>query len=325
MNPGFRRMIAALLGGAILSGPAFGQAFPSKPLKFLVGFAAGGPTDLAARFIAEGMTANLGQQVVVENRPGASGQLSHEALRSSPPDGYTFSFLMTPTVVSMIVSGKPISTAEVTPIGGIYDSVFIVLANPNAPLMANVNTLKDLVAVIKANPGKVNYTSAGPGSTGHLLGARIGVAEGLKWEHIGYRGIGPAATDLMAGRVAVAMGNFPNDVQLIKDGKLRALVTSGPARMPRYPGAPSLSEAGFGNLSLGTWNGLAGPAGLPKNVAERLTTALRAFFGNADLVAKVAMHFPEPAFQAPEAFEKRAREDIEAIAKVVKEAGIKAE
>jgi len=225
--------------------------------------------------------------------------------------------------VSMIVSGKPISISEITSLGGIYDSVFIVLSNPNAPLMANVNSIKDLIEVVKANPGKVNYTSAGPGSTGHLFGARIGVAEKLNWEHIGYKGIGPAATDLMAGRVAVAFGNFPNDVQFIKDGKLRALVTSGNARMPRYPGTPSLNEAGYGQLGLGTWNGLAGPAGLPKNVADRLTNSLRAFFDNKGLVERVALHFPEPAFQSPDAFAKRAGSDIDAIANVVKEAGIK--
>jgi tripartite-type tricarboxylate transporter receptor subunit TctC len=321
----FVQALGALAIGAALAGPAAAQQFPTKPVKFLVGFAAGGPTDLAARFIAEGMSPSLGQPVVVENRPGASGQLAHDALKTSPADGYTFSFFMTPTIVSTIVSGKSISTAEITSIGGIYDSVFIVLTNPNAPLMANVRTLKDLIDVVKANPGKVNYTSAGPGSTGHLFGARIGVAEKLQWEHIGYKGIGPASTDLMAGRVAVAFGNFPNDVQFIKEGKLRAIVTSGAQRMPRYPSAPALTETGYGNLGLGTWNGLAGPAGMPKGVTERLTAALRAFFDKKDLVEKVALHFPEPTFQSAEAFEKRAREDIEAISKVVKEAGIKPE
>jgi tripartite-type tricarboxylate transporter receptor subunit TctC len=321
----FTRTAAALLCGAIVSGSAFAQAYPSKPVRFLVGFAAGGPTDLAARIIAEGMSANLGHQVIVENRPGASAQLAHDALKTSAPDGYTFGLFMTPMVVATLVASKPVSTADVTMIGGIYDSVFIVLANPNAPLMSNVNTLRDLITVVKANPGKINFTSAGTGSTGHLFGARIGVAEGLKWEHIGYKGIGPAATDLMAGRIAVAMGNFPNDVELIKEGKLRAIVTSGNARMPRYPNTQSLNEAGYGQLGLGTWAGLGGPAGMPKNVTDRLVTAYRSFYERKDLVDKLSLHFPEPKFQAPEAFEKRAREDIEAIVKVVKEAGIKPE
>lgn len=319
------KALGALAIGAALAAPASAQQFATKPVKFLVGFAAGGPTDLAARFIAEGMTATLGQQVVVENRPGAAAVLAQDAVKTSPPDGYTIGFLMTPAVVAALVGGKSVSTSEFTPLGGIYDGVFIVLANPNAPLMANVNNLKDLIAVIRANPGKVNYTSSGTGSTGHLLGARIGAAEKLQWEHIGYKGLGPASTDLMAGRIQVAFGNFPNDVDLIKAGKLRALVTSGPSRMPRYPGVTSMTEQGFGHLSLGTWNGLVGPAGIPKDVAAKLTTALRGYFDKKELVEKTALHFPEPTFTTPEVFEKRAREDIDAIAKVIKEAGIKPE
>jgi tripartite-type tricarboxylate transporter receptor subunit TctC len=314
---------AALLCATLIAGPSFGQTFPSKPVKFLVGFAAGGPTDLAARFIAEGMGGSLGQPVIVENRAGASGQIAHDALKTSTPDGYTIGLLMTPTLVSILVSGKPISASEVTPIAGLFDSVFIVLANPNAPLMSNVNTLKDLVTVVKANPGKVNYTSAGPGSTGHLFGARLGIAEGLKWEHIGYKGIGPASVDLLAGRVAVAMGNFPNDVELIKQGKLRALSTSGPAQMARYPGTPSLVESGYGNLSLGVWGGVVGPAGIPRGVADRLTNAVQGFFAHKDLVDKMALHFPEPRMLSPEVLQKHVQDDIEAMAKVVKEADIK--
>jgi tripartite-type tricarboxylate transporter receptor subunit TctC len=312
------------LAGLAMAGPASAQTFPNKPLKLIVGYAAGGPTDVGARVLAEAMAADLGQPVLVENRGGAGGQLGFEALKASAPDGYTISLLMTPMVVASMVAGKTVSAADVTPVSFLYDSTFIVLVNPDAPHMANVRSMADLAAAVKANPGKVNYTSAGTGSTGHLFGARIGKALDLQWEHIGYAGIGPASTDLMAGRVAVAMGNFPNDLQLIKDGKLRALSTSGGTRMKRYPDAPSLQEAGFGQLSLGTWAGVVGPPGMPKAVTDRLDRAVRAFFARPEMVEKMALHLPEPKYGTGAELAERVRGDLDAIAGVIKEAGIKA-
>lgn len=313
----------ALLAASALAGSAFAQAFPNKPLKMIVGFAAGGPTDIACRVLAEAMSADLGQPIVVENRGGAGGQLGYEALKSSPADGYTFGLHMTPILVSSLVAGKPMAASDVTPISFIYDSTFIVLVNPATPETANVNNINDLIAAIKANPGKINYTSAGTGSTGHLLGARLGAALGLKWEHIGYSGIGPASVDVMAGIVPVALGNFPNDIQFIKEGKLRAISTSGMTRMERYPGVPSLAEQGHGNLSLGTWAGVVAPAGIPKEAAERLDRAVKAFFARPDMVAKMGLHFPEPKYGTAAQLAERLSGDIDAMTKVIKEAGIK--
>jgi tripartite-type tricarboxylate transporter receptor subunit TctC len=321
----FGRRAFALLCGVVLAGSAFGQAYPSKPIKLIVPFAAGGPTDIAARLIGEGMSANLGQQIIADNRGAAGGQIAIEGLKASPPDGYTISLLLTPNIVSTLVSGKPIAVTDFTPIAFLYDSVFVTLVNPNAPLMSNVKTMKDLIEVVKANPGKINYTSSGTGSTGHLFGARISAAQGMKWEHVGYKGLGPAAVDLMAGRIAVAFGNIPNDVQFIKEGKLRAVSTSGMTRMARYPETPSLAESGYPQLSIGTWGGIVGPAGMPKAMADRLSVAVRAFFDRPDLVEKVALNFPEPKYQGPEAVEKRLREDIDAMSRVIRESGIKAE
>jgi tripartite-type tricarboxylate transporter receptor subunit TctC len=328
MRNGLTRRVTGLIGGALLAGlvagPALAQGYPAKPLKMIVGFAAGGPTDVGARVLAEAMSADLGQPIVVENRGGAGGQLGYEALKASPADGYTISLLMTPVVVASMVAGKTVSPSDVTPVAFLYDSTFIMLVNPAAPHMADVKTMKDLVAAVKANPGKVNYTSAGTGSTGHLFGARIGKALDLDWEHIGYPGIGPASTDLMAGRIAVAMGNFPNDVQFIKEGKLRAITTSGETRMERYPDAPSLKESGFAELSLGTWAGVVGPAGMPKEATERLDRAVQAFFARPDMVAKMALHLPEPKYGSGAALDARLKGDIAAIDRVIKEAGIKA-
>jgi len=320
---GFTRQFAALLGSAVLAGSAFAQGYPNKPVTMLVGFAAGGPTDIASRLIAEGMSPSLGQTIIVQNKPGANAQIALDDVKRAAPDGYTFGPLLSTTLVAMLVAGKTFSASDVSPIAFIYDSAFVALVNPNAPLMSNVHNLKDLIAVVKANPGKVNFTSAGTGSTGHLFGVRVGQAMGLQWEHIGYQGLGPAGNDVMAGRVAVAFGNIPNDVEFIKAGRLRAISTSTGVRMARYPEAPSLTEQGLGQLSIGTWGSIAGPAGMPKPVVDKLSAAVRAFFDKPDLVEKVALQFPEPKYQSPEVVEKRMREDIDALTKVVKESGIK--
>jgi len=316
------KQVAALFCGALLAGSAFAQAYPTKPVVMMVGFAAGGPTDIASRLIAQGMSPSLGQTIVVENKPGANGQIAYEELKKRPADGYTIAPVLSTNLVAMLVAGKPVSHSDITPVAMIYDSAFVVLVNPGAPLMSNVHTLKDLVAVVKANPGKVNYTSAGTGSTGHLFGARLGSGLGLQWEHIGYQGLGPAGNDVMAGRVAVAMGNFPNDVEFIKAGRLRAVSTSS-MRMARYPDAPSMGEQGYGQLALGTWGSVAGPGGMPKPVVDKLSSAVRAFFDQKELVEKVALNFPEPKYQGPEVVEKHLREDIDVLSKVVKESGIK--
>jgi tripartite-type tricarboxylate transporter receptor subunit TctC len=316
---------AALLCGAVFAGSAFAQAYPTKAVIMQVGFAAGGPTDIASRGIAQGMSPTLGQSVVVENRAGANGQIALEYVRRAAPDGYTIMPLLSTTLVAVLVAGKTISPEEVTPIASIYDSNFVVLVNPNAPLMSDVKSLKDLIAVLKANPGKVDYTSAGTGSTGNLFGARMASALGLQWQHIGYNGLGPASTDLMAGRIAVAIGNFPQDVEYIKAGKLRAISTSGMSRMARYPEAQSLAEQGYPQLSLTTWGSIAGPAKLPKPVVDKLDAAVKGFFSQKDLVDKVALQFPEPTYQPASAIEKHLREDIEPLAKVVKDSGIKSQ
>ncbi|HXC37955.1 MAG TPA: tripartite tricarboxylate transporter substrate binding protein [Burkholderiales bacterium] len=319
---GFTRQFAALVGSAVLAASAFAQGYPNKPVTMVVGFAAGGPTDIAARLIAEGMSPSLGQTIIVQNKPGANGQIAFDDLKRVAPDGYTIGPLLSTTLVAVLVAGKTFSPADVTPVAFIYDSAFVVLVNPNAPLMSNVHSLKDLIAVVKANPGKVNYTSAGTGSTGHLFGARVGAAQGLQWEHIGYQGLGPAGNDVMAGRVAVAIGNIPNDVEFIKVGRLRAVSTSG-VKMARYPEAPGLAEQGYGQLAMSTWGSISGPAGLPKPVVDKLSAAVRAFFDKPDLVEKVALQFPEPKYQPPEVVEKRMRDDIDALSKVVKESGIR--
>jgi tripartite-type tricarboxylate transporter receptor subunit TctC len=317
------RLLFAIILGA-LAGNLHAQDYPNKPIRMLLGYAAGGPSDLGARLFADSMAATLGQSVVVENRPGASGQIAHDALRASPADGYTIEFYATPTLLSSLLVAKPVSASEIAHIALVYETSSAVLVNPAAPLMANVQTLKDLVAVAKANPGKVTYTSAGTGSTGHLSGAWLGIGEGIKWEHIAYKGIAPASVDVVAGRIPVMFGALTSDQQLVKEGKIRVVSTVG-GRSARWPAAPSLAEAGYGQYSLTTWGGFAAPAGTSRASVDRLAAGVRSLFDKPELVARVGIQLGDPRFQPGEVLERRMREDIENFTRIIREAGIKAE
>jgi tripartite-type tricarboxylate transporter receptor subunit TctC len=319
------RGVLALVCAALLASPAQSQTFPDKPIKLLIGWAAGGPTDVSARLFADVMSATLGQPVVMENRAGASGQIAHDVLKTTPADGYTIEIYTTPTVVGAILAGKTVTPTEVAPIALTYDAGGGLIINPAAPYLANVQTVKDLIAVVKANPGKIPYTSAGTGTTGHLAGAWIGIAEGLKWEHIAYKGVAPASVDVVAGRVGVVFGQVTNDAQLIKEGKLRVISTTGVARLQKYPGTPSLAESGYGQYSMSSWGGFAAPAGTPRQTIDKLAASVRAAFDRPEIVAKLATQIPEPAFQPAEVMARRLREDIENFSRVIREAGIKAE
>jgi len=314
----------AFVLAAALPFHAHSQAWPAKPIRMLVGYAAGGVTDSAARLLADDISPRLGQPIIVENRGGASGQLAHDALKQSAPDGYTIELLTTPTVVATLLAGKEMTAGEMTGIAMHYDGPFPIIASTSAPFMASVRNIQDLIAVVKANPGKVNYTSAGTGSTGHLLAESIAQATGMQWTHIGYKGLGLAAADVLSGRVAVVMSNLPNDAQFMKEGKLRALGTSGLTRLPSYD-APSLGEQGLGNLAMTSWGGFVGPRGTPSAVVLRLSQEFRTSLSKPDLVTKISAFNPTPMYQGPDVLEQRLREDIQKFQQIIRRANIKVE
>lgn len=320
------RFIAGLTCMMVVAGSALAQAFPNKPLKVIIGYAAGGPTDLVARLVTQDMAARLGTTVVADNRPGASGVIALDALMASPPDGTTLQPLATPTVVSSILGGKAVDPATAfAPVGFIWDSAIQIEINPDAPMMSEVRSLRDLINVAKANPGKVYFTSAGTGSTGHLFGVRLGLESGVQWTHVGYKGLAPASVDMMAGRVHMVVGTVTNNEQMIKEGKIRVLAVSGPERDPRYPNAPSIVEAGFGDIAVTTWAGLITTAGAPKEIIDRLAQELRTTMQKPDLQAKIAGMAGLPRIGTTQEFATRVSKDYRDFARVIKEANIKVE
>jgi len=318
------RFIAGLSCMTFVTCTALAQAFPSKPLRVLIGYAAGGPSDLVTRMVVQDMSARLGQQIVAENRTGASGMIALDALLASPADGYSIYQLATPTVVASVLAGRAVDpVASFAPLGFFYDSSIQIEINPEAPLMSNVRTVKDLIDVAKANPGKVNFTSAGAGSTGHLFGVRLGMAGGVQWTHVGYKGLAPAALDVMAGRVHMVVGTVGNDEQLIREGKIRMLAVTGPVRDPRYPTVPSMVEAGYGDLAVTTWAGLIVRAGTPSEATDRLAAELRTTMLKTDIQARVATMTGIPRMATPQEFGTRIANDYQNFARIIKEGNIK--
>jgi len=315
----------ALSAGPI--GSAFAQqasSYPSKPIRLMVGFPPGGPTDLICRVVAEDMAPRLGQPIVVDNRPGASGMLAHDALKSSPPDGHTLLVMAMPTMIATLIAGKAFNPKDYTPLGFMWDSSFVILANPHSPYLSEVRTLKDLVAAVKANPGKINYSSTGHGSTGHMLGVQLGLINRMDWTHVGYKGVGPASLDLLAGRIGVLFSGLPNDNQLLQEGKVRAIGVSGPYRSPAYPDAPSMAESGFPEIAVTTWGGLVGPAGMPKSIADRLSAELKITMDKPEILAKVISTGAPRSGSARELTARMAK-DYDYFSRAIKEGNIKAE
>ena len=320
------RFMTCVAASLLFGGAAMAQGFPNKPIRVLIGYAPGGPTDLVTRIVVQDMAARMGQSAVAENRPGASGMIAIDALLASPADGYTIEVLATPTVVASILANKAVDpTASFSYLGFIWDAGIPIQINPEAPYMANVRTLRDLVAAAKANPGKINYSSAGAGSTGHLFGARFAVETGIDWTHVGYKGMGPAGLDMMAGRLQMLVGRVGNDDQLIKDGKLRVLASTGPDRFPAFPDAPSMIEAGFGDLAVTSWAGLIAPVGTPKEAVDRMAAELRTTLQKTDIAAKMAATASPPKIAPVQDFSNRVTRDYRDFARVIKAANIKVE
>ena len=266
--------VAASLAGAIALSAlaphsAHAQAYPAKPVRLICPYAPGGATDIISRAAALELTKTLGQSVVVDNRPGAGGNLGSEMAAKSAPDGYT-----------MVMSAS--SLHGITPF--LYSKLnydpnkdlvpVIVLASFSNVLVVNpgvkANSVKELIALAKARPGKLTYASSGSGSTIHMSGEMFKHMLGLDITHVPYKGSGPAVTDLMGGQVDMMFDNIPSAISHIRSGKLRALATTGAKRAASLPDLPTMAESGVPGYESGAWFGLAVPAGTPKEIIARL-------------------------------------------------------
>ena len=317
-----RAMILAL--GTLASHAALAQAYPAKPVRLVVPFPPGGSTDIVARIVAQKLSDRLGQQVVVENRGGAGGTIGAEAVAKAPPDGYTLVVGTTSThAVAPSVYGKigydpvkdfaPISLIAVTP--------YLLVVNPSV----NVKSLQEFVGYVKARPGKLNYASAGTGSTTHLAMEMLKSAAGLYIVHIPYNGNGPAGTAVIAGQVEILFGSLPAVLPHAKSGRVRPLAVGTPKRSPSLPDVPTVAESGFPGFDASLWLAIMAPAGTPAPIVDRLQREIHAVIASPDTADALNKAGAEPITSTPAELAAMVKDGVEKYGKVVKQAGVKPE
>src|SRR5215475_9458346 len=298
------------------------QTYPTRPVHIIAGFAAGGGVDITARLIGQWLSERLGQSFVIENRPGADGNLGTEAVVNAPPDGYTLLLATVPNAVNATLYQKLNFNfiRDIAPVAGIIRVPMVVLVHPSVP----ARTVPEFITYAKANPGKINMASAGTGSAPHMAGELFNAMAGVNMVHVPYRGQGPALADLIGGQVQILFAAAPGTVDFIRSGKLRALGVTSPTQAELLKELPTVASA-LPGYEASQWYGLAAPAKTPAEIVERLNKETNAAFGDAAMKARFAAISGEPIEGTPAQFGKLIADETEKWAKVVKLAGLKVE
>jgi len=318
-----RTFLAASLVPAAL--PARAQAaWPSKPIKLVVPYAPGGSTDVVGRVIAEYLGQRLGQNIVVENRPGKGATIGSAQVAKAPPDGYT---LLVSNISAFAIAPPLYGDLDYDPV---RDFTHITLASFN-PSVLVVNpefpakTLADYVAYARANPDKLAFATSGPGSSNHILGTLLALKANIKLVHVPYRGAGPAMQDTIAGNVPSMFDSLPSAAPHIKAGKVRAIAVSGAERNPSVPDVPTMKEQGFPDLVSYSWFGLSGPAKLPAPIVERLAREMQVVLKNPEVIKRWQEIGAESSTMTPEEYTKFVKTELENATAAVKASGAKPE
>ena len=323
-----RSFVAATL--AVAATPAAAQTsgqaapWPSKPLKLVVPYAPGGTTDVVARMVAEYLGQKLGQNIIVDNKPGKGAMVGTAIVAKSPPDGYT---LLMSVISGLSISPTLYGGGDFDPMGD-FIHVSIASTNPSV-LVANPNfqakTFKEFIDYAKANPGKVSYATSGAGSSNHLLGARLEQVIGAGLVHVPYRGAGPAMIDTIAGNVPVMFDSLPSAAPHIKAGKVIALAVSGEKRSPAFPDVPTMKELGYPDLVSYSWFGISVPAKTPAPIVERIAADMQAILKEPAVVKRWDEIGAEPSAMTPAEVTRFVQEEIDKWTPVVKASGARPE
>jgi tripartite-type tricarboxylate transporter receptor subunit TctC len=313
---------AFALLAAIVPAPA--QDYPTRPITLVVPYAAGGGNDVMARIVGEKMSKTLGQQVVIENRPGAGGSTATRAVAKSAPDGYTLviggtgTLAVNPTLYPD-VGYDP--RKDFAPVGLIGTSALVVLVHPSVP----ARSIRELIDLAKKDPGKLNYASAGAGSGIHLGTVLFEMMAGVKLTHVPYRGTGPALTDLIGGHVSIYFSSLPSAIGIARDGKVRALAVTGAKRSDVFPELPTVAEAALPGYESVLHYGIVAPAGTPRPIIARLSAALREAVSAPDTKARMAKDGTEPLPSTPEEYAADIDREETKWSAIVKRSGAKAQ
>jgi tripartite-type tricarboxylate transporter receptor subunit TctC len=309
---------------ALASTAAWSQSapYPTKPIRFVVPFVAGGPTDIQGRMLGEKLGQRLGQQVIVDNRGGAGGNIGMELTAKAPPDGYTIVIATVGTwAVNPHLYKLPFDVVkDFAPITQVSTSPGVLVVHPSVP----AKSVKELIALAKAHPNELNYGSSGVGGFGHICGELFTLMSGTKMTHIPYKSSAPSMTDVMSGQIQVLFNNMIATVPHVKSNRVRALATTGVTRSPALPELPTIAESGVKGYENSSWSAVAAPAGTPKPILDRLSREFTEILKLPDIQQKHADVGAEIVASTPEQFHAYLKSEVAKFGKLVKAAGIKA-
>jgi tripartite-type tricarboxylate transporter receptor subunit TctC len=322
-----RRIVLAALAAAsalALSGAAFAQAWPAKPIKIIVPYPPGGTSDILARAVGQKMAETYGQPVIVENKAGATGNIGADFVAKSSPDGYT---LLLADIGSLAIAPSVVATLpfdpvrDFAPVVMVAYSPHILAAHPSVP----AKTVAELVAHLKAKPDSLNFAISGVGGANHLAGIDFAQRAGVTWTYVPYKGGAQAIADVMAGHAQVLFNGMLATYPMVKDGKLKAIAVSSARRFPGAPDIPTVAESGYGGFETGSWQGIVAPAGTPPEIVRKLHGTVMTILATPEMKDRLDKAGAEVRAMSPEQFGTFIRDEKSRWAKVVKESGQKFE
>jgi tripartite-type tricarboxylate transporter receptor subunit TctC len=319
-------MLRLLLSACVFlfAAPTWAQQYPTRPIRIIVPFAPGGATDLPARLIAPKLSESLGQPVIVENKPGASGVIGIDVVAKSAPDGYTLlmatngELVMNPSIYPKLPYNP---FKDLVPVSIAVESPLVMLVSPSSPF----KSVADVLAAAKANPGSITYATAGAGSTSHVLTEMLALRTGTKLLHVAYKGGAPASKAIVGGEVAMGLLNLGSAITLINGGRARALAVTSGTRVPELPSVPTLAELGVPDYADGIWVGMAAPAGVPQDIIHRLSAAVVKALEAPDVRAQLTQLGVHPVGSTPEEAAARIQRETPRYAEAIRQANIRAE
>lgn len=316
-----RALLAGIAALATLGITAHADTYPSKPVRLMVPFPPGGPTDVLARIVAPRLAERLGQAVVVDNKPGASGMVGADMVAKAAPDGYTLLVNASIHVINPSLYPKQPydAIADFAPISNLADVPLVLAVNPKLP----VRTVKELVALGKSAKDPLAFASAGNGASQHLAGEAFKVAAGIDMLHVPYKGSAPALTDLIGGQVQLMFDSMPSAMPFVKSGAVRAVAVTTTKRSSALPDVPTVAESGYPGFSISTWYGMWAPAGTPPAIVQRVATEVAAIVRQPEVRAQLEKLGAEPVGNSPVEFAGFTRSELSKWAGIVKASGAK--
>jgi len=317
-----KRILAALFAAAVASA-AFAQAWPTKPIRFIVPYPPGGTSDILARTIGEKLGTALGQTIVVENKPGANGNVGADYVAKASPDGYTFlladigAIAISPSVYPSLPF-DPVK--NFTPVTMVAYSPHILVVHPSVP----AKSVAELVALAKSKPGKLNYAASSTGSAPHLAGVEFASRAGIDWAYIPYKGGAQAITDVVGGQADVLFNGMLATYPHVKSGKLRILAVSSANRLPSIPDVPTVAESGYAGFETGSWQGILAPPGTPRDIVAKMNAEVGKILATPEMKERLAGQGAEVRVTTPAELGTFIARERDRWAKVVKESGVKA-